>query len=110
MERLLRTLQEHGAFDDQDQMVGGIAQRAIDNGYDTLSVAQQRVLAPFIEMDCTGVTDPGGNHNGCNQVISSEDLAQAIELSEDGIGGVQCEDCRDEAGFHQYQWERIERE
>lgn len=110
MEHLLRTLQQHDAFDGQDQKVGGIAQLAIDNGYDTLSIAQQRVLAPFIEMNCTGVTDPGGHHNECNQVISSEDLAQAIELSEDGMDGVQCEDCRNEAGYYQHQWERIERE
>ncbi|EJX1285179.1 hypothetical protein ACT0HP_003563 [Vibrio parahaemolyticus] len=110
MEALLRTLQEHGAFDNQAQMVGGIAQRAIDNGFDSLSEAQKQVLEPFIEMNCTGVTDPGGHHNGCDKLIPSEDLAQAIELSEDGIEGVQCEDCRDEAGFYQHQWERIERE
>lgn len=110
METLLRTLKEHDAFCNEDQKVGGIAQLAIDNGFDTLSPAQKKVLSPFIEMKCSGSTDPGGYHNGCENILCGGNLVEAIELSEDGLDGIQCDDCRSDDGFYQHQWERMEKE
>lgn len=110
MEKLLGILKAHDAFTDEDQKVGGIAQRAIDYGFDTLSEAQKDVLEPFLEMECSGSTDPGGYHNGCEKMISGDDLVEAIELSEDGLEGIQCEDCRADDSYYQHQWERIEKE
>lgn len=110
MENLLRTLKKYGVFDNEEQKVGGIAQKAIDQGFDILSEPQKRVLAPFTEMACTGSTDPGGYHNNCAKILRDTDLVDAIESSDDGLDGIQCEDCRSEDYDYQEQWARIERE
>ncbi|MCD9507943.1 hypothetical protein [Photobacterium phosphoreum] len=110
MEQLLRTLKDYGAFDNEEQKVSGIAQLAIDNGFDNLSKLQQKVLAPFIEMACTGSTNPGGHHNNCDNIISGTDLVDAIELSDDGLDGIQCDNCRSDDGYYQHQQDRLDKE
>ena len=110
MENVLRVLVDHGAFDNEESKVSGIAQLAIDRGYESLSVLQKRVLEPFLTMSCTGTTDPGGHHNDCEQTLSGEDLIDAIELSDDGLEGMKCDSCRSDDDFYQHQWERIEQE
>lgn len=110
MENLIRTLIEHSAFDNEESKVNGIAQLAVDKGYDSLSILQKRVLTPFLTKQCTGSTDPGGYHNNCQQTLSGSDLIEAIELSDDGLNGIQCENCRSDDDYYQHQWEQIERE
>ncbi|MEN3753737.1 hypothetical protein ABC733_17180 [Mangrovibacter sp. SLW1] len=47
-EQILAEQLGNGTFDNEDQMVSGIAQRAIDNGWDNLSDRQKAVLQPFL--------------------------------------------------------------
>ena len=46
-ESLLDAMLKHDRFHNQNAMVPGIAQRAVDNGYDSLTAKQQAVLDPF---------------------------------------------------------------
>ncbi|UHD38421.1 hypothetical protein LT989_07110 [Citrobacter portucalensis] len=57
-ESLLDTMLEHDRFHDQDTMVAGIAQRAVNIGYENLTPRQKAVLVPFLTQPCDGVTDP----------------------------------------------------
>ena len=110
METLLKTLMEHDAFHSAQPKVSGIAQRGIDFGFDSLSDAQKRVLSPYTTMTCTGSVDPGGHHNKCDVQLSGQDLTDAIELSDDGLDGVQCESCRADDDYYEYQWNKIKDE
>ncbi|MEG2268163.1 MAG: hypothetical protein RSA84_12330 [Acinetobacter sp.] len=108
-EDILRIQLENDIFHDEDQMVSGIARLAVDQGFNSLSARQKHVLEPFLTQHCTGVTDPGDHHNGCNRELTDEALLEAYELSDDSQS-LECESCRDERGFYAHQWARIERE
>jgi hypothetical protein len=108
-EKILRHQLDHGVFDGEENKVSGIAKFSIDNGYHSLSSAQRNVIDRFLTQRCSGCTDPGGNHNECNQELSEEALLEAYKLSDDAEN-LQCESCRSESGFHAHQWDRIERE
>ena len=108
MEQLLVTLIKFDAFCNAGSMVEGIAKRAIDEGYETLSVKQKAVLTPFLSKMCSGSTDPGGYHNGCEKMLSDGDLVEAYELSEGGE--LQCEDCRSEDASYEHEWEKFSRD
>lgn len=95
-QEIFAALIAHDAFHDEDQMVQGIAQRAVDHGFETLSARQQAVVSPFLERACEGVKNPGGHHNECRNVIEGKDLVNATENS-GYFGGWLCENCRNES-------------
>lgn len=106
-QRILSRQLECGVFDSEENMVSGIARRAVDpaHGYDSLSPAQKRVLDPFLTQPCSGYTNPGGEHNECAQVLSGDELLDAYNLSED-TESLECESCRSERGYAQHVWEK----
>lgn len=105
LEKLLKT----GSLDDEDGKVRGIAQLAVDKGFDHLSEPQKNVLRPHLTKACDGVTDPGGYHNDCQTVLESDELATALE-NQAYYGSLLCEKCIDEAEQYAREWERIDRE
>ncbi|MFC6377565.1 hypothetical protein [Tatumella sp. UCD-D_suzukii] len=108
-ESLLSTMLDHDFFHGQDDKVSGIAMRAVDHGFDTLSVLQQRVLKPFMSQPCDGVTNPGGDHNGCESLIDGDDLETAI-INQNYYGGLLCDKCINEKVGYIAHWEKIQAE
>lgn len=108
-ESLLETMLKHDRFHDQDSMVSGIAQRAIANGFDSLTSRQKAVLTPFLEQPCDGVTDPGGYHNNCSVTLEGEELESAIQ-NDMHYGGLLCPSCVDEKERYRAEGEKIQRE
>lgn len=92
-----------------DSKILGIARLAMDRGFSTLSVAQQRVIEQHLTQICAGSTDPGGYHNGCTTELIAGELADAYGNDYEG-NGPQCESCREEDSFYEHQWSRIEAE
>lgn len=84
----------------------GLAQRAVDHGYDSLSDKQKLILEPYLSICCSGVTDPGGNHNHCEVLLQKEALLEACQWSNDGES-LMCEKCRDEQSLYEHQWQKI---
>ncbi|WP_348686357.1 hypothetical protein [Aeromonas bestiarum] len=107
-EDILRHQLEADLFYNEDQMVSGIARRAVDQGFDTLSPAQRRVLERFLSKKCCGYTDPA-EHVGCDVILEGGALLEAYEDADDP-DSLQCEACRAERDFLAYRAERIERE
>ncbi|MGL5665431.1 MAG: hypothetical protein ACRDD9_04800 [Shewanella sp.] len=105
-EQILAVQLERDIFHNEDSKVSGIAKLAVAKGFNTLSPAQQRVLEPFLTQPCSGQTDPGGYHNDCEKVLEGAELLEAYEMSDDGES-LQCESCREEAGFYEHQWEKF---
>lgn len=106
---VLVALLAHDEFHNQDPMVSGIAQRAIDFGLEQLSERQQAVLKPFLTKACEGVEDPGGYHNNCQYALEGQDLVDAINNS-GYYGSTLCVDCREEQDGYTNEWERIKAE
>lgn len=106
---VLQQLINNGSLDDLDSMVKGIAQLAVDQGFDKLTPRQQAVLQSHLTQDCSGVTDPGGYHNECSAVLEGQKLAKALE-QEGYYGALLCEDCIDESEQYDREWERIQAE
>lgn len=106
---ILVALIKHDMFQNEDAMVTGIAQKAIDNGFDNLSVRQKAVLEPFLTRQCPGIFDPGDHHNNCQNILEGGELVAAINQS-GYYGEIICRDCRDEKDGYTREWERIEAE
>lgn len=70
---------DQDVFANEDQKVSGIAQRAVDHGYDALSPVQKHVLSPFMSHGCDGVENPGGHHNDCENLLTGSELESAYE-------------------------------
>lgn len=109
IESILSHQLEQDVFADQDQKVAGIAQAAIDKGFDTLSELQKKVLAPFLTQPCSGHTDPGDHHNNCEATLEGQALLDAYEEADDPES-LQCEHCRTEAEHEAYDRERFFRD
>ncbi|WP_343463490.1 hypothetical protein [Pantoea sp.] len=108
-ESLLKTMLDHDVFVMEDKKVPGIAQLAVDKGYDTLSAAQKHVLSPFMSHGCDGVENPGGHHNDCENVLTGSELESAYE-NRNYYDAMLCPQCVDELEEYRRQWERISRE
>lgn len=54
---------------------------------------------------CTGYTDPGGHHNGCDRELTGATLLEAYALSEDAES-LECESCRSERDYAQHVWNK----
>lgn len=108
-EKVLAAQFARDRFHAEEQKVSGIAQRAIDHGYASLSPAQQAVIAPFLSVRCEGATDPGDHHNGCEVTLDGETLLEALE-SEMHYEAIVCERCRSEYDHYQHQWGKIQAE
>ncbi|MCG9691316.1 hypothetical protein L1D55_06020 [Vibrio sp. Isolate22] len=105
-EKVLEALLERGAFDNEEQKVGGIAQLAIDTSFDRLSDARKHVLLPWLSQHCSGSTDPGGYHNNCSTELEGNELLEAIELADD-IECLQCESCRSDDSYYSHQYSKL---
>jgi hypothetical protein len=108
-QKVVEKLLENGSLDNEDQKVRGIAQLAVEKGYEGLSKPQQKVLEPFLERTCDGVENPGGHHNECSVILEGEALAEAL-THEAYYGGVLCENCVNETGQYAREWEKIQAE
>ncbi len=106
---ILEALIAQDHFHGKDSMIEGIAKRAIAMGYDSLSPKQQAVLKPYLNMDCPGVTDPGGYHNDCSRKLDGDDLLAAVKVSYQ-YDEILCEDCRNESDGYDAEWARIQAE
>ncbi len=106
---VLRQRLSNGSLDECDAMVRGIAQLAMDQGFNNLTARQQAVLRPHLTQECAGVTNPGGHHNDCNVLLKGKKLAAALE-QECYYGDALCEDCINETEQYRREWERIEAE
>lgn len=83
-------------FHNEDSKVSGIAQLAVDRGWNTLSPAQKSVLRPFLTKPCEGVCDPAGEHNGCEAVLTEAELKDAYEELYQ-YDSLLCQSCQDES-------------
>lgn len=108
-ESLLNTLIKYDRFHGANQMVSGIAQLAVDKGYDSLSAKQKSVIAPYLEGVCDGVTDPAGHHNNCQHILEDDELDIAIQ-NDMYYGGLLCPSCVDEKEEYQRKWEDTQRD
>ncbi len=92
-------------FANKDSKVSGIAKLAVAKGFDTLKPLQQQVLRPFFFFFCSGVTDPGDHHNGCEAPLEGDDLLQAYTFCDDPEV-LLCPGCRQEE--HDYAEKKAE--
>lgn len=97
IQRLIGVLIDCGILDNAERKVVGIARQARDKGFDSLSIDQKRVLEPFMARGCDGVLDPADEHNDCNQILTGEELANALE-QEGYYDAVLCTHCM---GLHE---------
>ncbi|WP_345882398.1 hypothetical protein [Shewanella algae] len=107
IEDILTIQLRNDEFYEHDNRCAGIAQLAVDRGYNTLTDAQQRVLSPFLSKHCSGYSDPA-THYPCDAVLEGESLLAAYENSD--FDSLQCESCRAEAAIIAYDRERFFRE
>ncbi|WPD00375.1 hypothetical protein [Proteus terrae] len=105
-ESLLSTMLKHDFFHGHEQKVSGIAQLAVDNGFNTLSIAQKNVLAPFFRRQCAGVTNPGDHHNDCEKILTEDELENAI-TNEAYYGELLCQDCINENEDYKREWDDL---
>jgi hypothetical protein len=108
-QQVIEKLIEHGILEDEEQRVRGIAQLALDQGYDKLSPLQQGVLKPFLSQACDGVENPGGHHNDCPVVLDGRQLAEALS-QQAYYGSLLCQDCVSEKEQYANEWARIQAE
>lgn len=87
----------------------GIARRAVDHGYSSLSDAQKHVLKPFLSQRCDGYAEPGG-HSSCNVVLEGQQLLEAYEQADFLSGSLQCASCKCEADNIAYRKEKAFRD
>lgn len=97
-EDILRHQLEIDAFYNEEQMVSGIARRAVDQGYESLSGAQRRVLQRFLSQRCS-----------CGAVLEGDALLEAYGDTDDP-DSLQCESCRADRDYLAYRADKIERE
>lgn len=95
-EEILSEQLKRDEFYNEEDMVSGIAKRAVDKGWDSLTEAQKRVLKPFLSKPCEGVTDPGGHYNDCAVVLTDAALRDAYDEYYQHEA-LLCQNCRDEA-------------
>lgn len=104
---VLEALIKYDMFHNEDSMVPGIAQKAIDTDFDKLSEKQKSVLQPFMKIECVGINNPGGHHNNCQNVLEGKELVNALDNSLH-YGAIICEDCRNEEEGYTREWEKIQ--
>ncbi len=106
---ILREAFKYDLLHNEDQKTVGIARRALDQGYDSLSPLQRGVIAHLFSAVCEGVVNPGGHRNNCRAEIDGAELVEAISQS-NYYGAVLCESCRNEKDGYRREWDRIQAE
>ena len=94
------------ALHQENGTVVGIAQRAVAQGFETLSPKQQAVINHLPTKPCEGVSDPDGYHNNCRAILEGKDLADAT-INSGYFGSWLCEDCRNESEGYERERERF---
>ena len=87
----------------------GIAKRAVEHGFSSLSPKQKAVLEPYLSRLCSGVTNPGGHHNECAVELEGEALMEAYQRCVD-TDSLTCDGCNSEEGYYAHQWDKISKE
>ncbi|PJG58837.1 hypothetical protein [Aeromonas cavernicola] len=105
IERILNIQLKMDVYANEDRKVAGIAQSAIENDFASLTALQQAVLQSFLTQQCSGVTDPGDHHNGCEVPLEGNDLLEAYTFCDDPEV-LLCPSCRQEE--HDYAEEKAE--
>ena len=90
----------------ESDIVKGITQKAVDIGFDKLSVKQQGVINHLLSKDCDGVTNPGGYHNSCRVILEGQELIDAT-INSGYYGEWLCEDCRNESDGYDIEREKF---
>jgi len=108
--QILQTQLDKGVFENSNNgAASGVAKAAIANGYDSLSEKQKYVLRPYLKARCSGVVDPGGNHNECQATLEGEALLEAYRVCDD-TESLNCENCRSEVDYLNHHRENFFRE
>jgi hypothetical protein len=109
-ERILDCQLTHGVFDNATFAgTEGIASRAVEQGFSSLSPKQKAVLEPYLSKICSGVTNPGGHHNECSAELEGEELLDAYHRSDD-TDCLVCDSCNSEEGEYAHHWDKMSRE
>jgi len=109
-EKILEQQIARGVFDNAEfSGTEGIAKRAVAERFSSLSPKQKAVLEPYLSITCSGVTDPGGHHNGCTAELEGEALLDAYRRCEDTESLI-CDSCNSEEGYYAHQWDKISKE
>jgi hypothetical protein len=113
MKTVERSILEHQLgidfFHSADPKCVGIARRAVEHGYSSLSDLQKHVLKPFLSLRCDGYAEPGG-HSSCNVVLEGKQLLEAYEQADFLSGSLQCASCKCEADSIAYRKEKAFRD
>lgn len=105
IEKILAIQLDRDLFNGEPDLVSGIAKRAVDKGYDSLSEPQKAVLSSHLTKHCSGHTNPGGYDNECDKELSGDELLNAYEQCDDPEC-LQCESCIAEASYEQHVWDK----
>ncbi|HID9894803.1 hypothetical protein ACI2JW_08655 [Serratia ureilytica] len=108
-EKILSEQLAQNAFEGCERKVPGLADKAVQQGWHTLSEAQKYVLAPHLTAHCMGFTDPAGEKIDCPVVLQDELLLDAWENNR-MYDSLLCEDCRTQLDHIAYDRARHERE
>ncbi|WP_018277931.1 hypothetical protein WKI13_09175 [Teredinibacter turnerae] len=106
-EKILEYQLGHGVFDNAEFSGSeGIAKRAVKEGFSALSVNQKSVLESYLSKKCSGVIDPGGDHNGCTAELKGKELLDAYHRCDD-TECLQCGSCYSEEAYISHQREQF---
>ena len=94
------------ALHEESGIVVGIAQRAVDNGFEALTPKQQAVIEHLLSKGCSGVTDPGGHFDDCQATLEGQDLVDAT-INSGFYGEWLCEDCRNKSDGYDREREKF---
>lgn len=109
-EKIFEEQIKRGIFDDAKiSFSKGLAQRAVTNGYKTLSANQQSILQPYLSIRCSGFTDPGDNHTECQRILEGYDLLEAYQSS-DSSELLMCNNCISEGSHYSHYWKKMSEE
>lgn len=106
-ERIIQAQLDCDYYEDkQPNFIVGLARRAVDEGFDSLSEKQKAVLASHLTQCCDGVVNPGGHHNDCRTVLEGDDLASALD-SQNYYDALLCPACMDESEGYAAEWDEV---
>jgi|SRR5690625_411980 len=106
---IIEQLYNQDFINDEPDIVRGIAQAAIDRGYDNLSDKQKNIIKHLFQQKCQGVADPSGFVNNCQSTLTEEELDNALNLAF-SYSGLLCRSCIDEAEGYRRHWDKLSKQ